>query len=328
MQCAASLTVADAPLAVTAIASSHIAGPTGASSSLTAVTSGSYTLVVNPTIVSGTASDPTVYSYKRFVRASSTSGIIQLSGTSRSYVIFDHCIFDPDYGGYQNTWNCVSINTYGSVNFQHIYFRDCLFKGIFDPATGYSRNRMGFECTARSTSTNYQDIQLERCVFEPTGSEAISFDGAESAANCIVRDVTIQGSGNHPTAYSWGQGFEINGPTDFTVERLTIYPGRGSGTNLGGPDVSQIDCDWTFTDLVCRSDYHPLQKVTRDSTAHPVYAHDMHGSTWTGTVTKAVTGGSSYHAYLSNCDNNDFTGVDWTGTNSIYQTGCTGNTGL
>jgi hypothetical protein len=301
----------------------------------------SYQLVVNPSIVSGTQSSPSVYSYKRFVRASTTNAIVQLSGSSRSWVIFDHCIFDPGYAGYANTWNCVTINQYSTTaTFNNIYFQDCLFKSIYDPNTGQSTNRMGFECTTRgSGGINYQNIRLIRCTFEPPGSEAISFDGQETPANCLVQDVTILGSGNHVTdgetdQWRWGQGFEINGPTHFTVTNLTIYPGRGSGTNLGGTDNSGIDCNWTFNNINVRPDYHPLQVMTRDASSHPVYAHHMHRSVWTGTSQRTSVGGSGNHVYFQNCDYNDFTGMDWVGSGTFTQTTdssldpCTGNTGL
>ncbi len=298
-----------------------------------------FDLVVNPTFTSGTEEIFNVYSYKRFVRAwgsyagddgggSGGTAIIQLSGTSKSWIIFDHCIFDPGAEDYENYWNIVSINTYGNTRFDHIYFIDCLFKGIFDPDTGYSLNRTGFECTSRNTETPYQDIRLIRCVVEPQGSQGASFDGPEAAANCLVQDLTILGSGNHPDSWPWGQGFEINGPTGFTVENLTIYPGRGSGTNLGGPDVSGVNCNWTFDNIDLKPNYHSLQVIQRASDEHPIYAHDMHGAVWSGQAERAVSGGSSYMTYLQNCDNNDFSEMVWGSGTRYKDANSTGNVGL
>jgi hypothetical protein len=293
-----------------------------------------FTLTVNPSITSGTQANPNTYSYRRFVRAWGSPGqtngtaIVQFSGSSRQWIVFDHCIFDAGYEGHLNHWNCVSINQYGSTTFNNIYFVDCLFKGNFDSETGYSLNRMGFECTTRSSQTNYQNIRLIRCAFEPMGSQAISFDGPETAANCIVQDVLIRGSGNHPTLWPWGQGFEINGPSAFTVEGLAIHPGRGSGTNLGGLDQTQGNCNWTFTDIELRSAYDPLQVVPRSSDSHPVYAHDMKGAVWSGSAYRSSSGGSSYMTYLQNCDNNDFTGMTWGSGTRYKDANSTGNTGL
>lgn len=326
----ATLTVADGSSARSVLGGSRLTSTAGGVSSLSAVTSADYELVVNPTIVSGTEASPNVYSYKRFVRASSATAVVSLTSTT-SWVVFDHCVFDPSWPSYTNTWNCVSINHTATAKFNHIWFVDCLFKSVYD-ASGYSLNRMGFECTGRPAPTGaddvYQDIRLIRCTFEPPGSEAVSFDGPEMTSSVLVEDVTILGSGNHPTNYSWGQGFEINGPSGFTVNRLTIYPGRGSGTNLGGRDTLGGNSDWTFTDINILPDYHDLQVTRRDSLSHPVYAHDMHGTTWTGTVERTLVGGSGNFVYLSNCDNNDFTGVDWVGSGTFSQPNSTGNTGL
>ena len=115
-------------------------------------------------------------------------------------------------------WNVVTINSYnGSI--YNISFEDCAFLGYH--SGGVALNRMGFECTERPNPTayNYHDINLIRCTFQPQGSEAISYDGNPVDANCLIEDVAVYGAGNN-AAYSWKQGFEINGPKGMTVNRL------------------------------------------------------------------------------------------------------------
>ena len=296
---------------------------------------GLFTLVTNPTFTNGSSGSWTTYSYKRFVRGSTSQAIIDLTGANRSYILFDHCIIVAGYASYLNSWNCASINHTATYKANHIYFQDCLFLGNYESGTGYSLNRMGFECTGRPAPTGasdiYQDIGLIRCVFQPMGNEAISFDGPEMTTSSFVQDVVILGSGNNPSTsapFDFGQGFEINGPLGFTVTNLTVHPGRDSGLNLGGADATAADCGWTFTGLDLRSDYDSLQVVQRISGAHPIYAHDMKAASFSGVAARAASGGSSYMTYMTNCDNNNFTGMNW-GSGTRYLDGAsTGNSGI
>jgi hypothetical protein len=311
--------------------------------------SGSYLLTPNFSPSSGTISNPRVYEGRRFVRAStvyyspvsSPSGTAVVSLTSAYHdIIFRNCIFDPGYAGYLNGWNCVTINSYNH-NIDRIWFEDCLFKGIYD-AQGYSLNRMGFECTERGSTatTNYQDIRLVRCAVEVQGSEAISFDGRPTPANCRVEDVVCYGSGNNRVRNStdtgylfpWGQSFEINGPTAFTVNNLEVWCGRGALGNFSGN--GSTDNNWVFSDCAFHADWvHSQQKMAQGSTSQVWTMAGVCGTEWYRTLNHAVSPPGSYNAYIhQSSDNNSFSNMTWRrtgGTPYCYvSSDSTGNVGL
>jgi hypothetical protein len=177
-----------------------------------------------------------VYENCTFTGGGETTAVLTLNKTCYN-IVFKNCIIDA------SPYNGVSINSYDG-NIRDIRFEGCTFR---------SAARMGFECTDRGSTKNYQRIDLIDCIFEPSGSEAVSYDGnAGVPANCLIKNVTIKGAGNGPgnplwkPEWSWRQAFEINGPTNMTMENLTVYLSYGTTLNLNGP--ASGDSGWKFTD--------------------------------------------------------------------------------
>lgn len=172
-----------------------------------------------------------------------------------------------------------------------------------------SSSRMGFECISRgSTTAIYRNIDLVGCTFEPQGSEAISFDGPALPADCLVADVLIKGAGEN-RAYPWGAGFEINGPSGFTVRRLVIERTRGSMLNL---NCGAARSGWTFTD--CTFDYTRGVKTTAtDADARTISASGMNGAVFTRCTFNA--GEAAFNnGWLRDCADNDFRTCAFLGT--------------
>lgn len=186
--------------------------------------------------------------------------------------------------------NGISIVDKGGT-VRNVSFLDCTVK---------SSGRMGFECISRGDGRAiYQDILLSGCVFEPQGSQAISFDGPGLPADCVVDDVVIEGAGENP-AFPWDAGFEINGPTKFTIRRLVIERTRGSMLNL---TCSAPRSEWTFTD--CTFDY--TKGSARRATApdaRTISAVGMNSAVFTRCAFNA--GEAAFNnGWLSTCMDND-----------------------
>jgi len=206
-----------------------------------------------------------------------------------------------------SAWNAMSINSTGSVH--DITLQNVVIK---------STQRMGFECTERG-STGFYNITLDRVTVEPSGSEGISFDG--KGHHITVTNTVIKGAGTRPDLFSWGQGFEINGNTNVTVDGLTIYRTRGDGLNLSGPSGS---CNWTFRNLLVDASVNNLGSVSRGGSANLIYAKNMNGATFQGRLNN-VSGGPM--GYLDNCDNNSLSGLTRSGSPATVSqvNGCSGN---
>jgi hypothetical protein len=204
-----------------------------------------------------------------------------------------------------SAWNAVSVNSTGSVH--DITLQNVVIK---------STPRMGFECTERG-ATGFYNIKLDRVTVEPSGSEAISFDG--SGHDITVTNMLIEGAGTRPDLFSWGQGFEINGNSKVTVDGLTIYRTRGDSLNLNGPGGAS---GWSFRNVLVDAGVNNLGSVARGGSSNLLYAHNMNSSTWQG---KFVNPGSSPMAYLDNCDNNSFSGLTLSGGSLSQVNGCSGN---
>jgi len=152
-------------------------------------------------------------------------------------LVFYKCTFSAA------AWNAISINASGND----------IHDITFDGCTVLTAARMGFECTNRpgAATTGYYNINLLNFVVQQSGSEGISFDGQYSG-NCLLRNVLIKAAGNGPgtpgwrSEWTWRQAFEINGPTNMTMDHLTIYLSHSVTLNLNGP--ASGSSGWKFTD--------------------------------------------------------------------------------
>lgn len=308
----------------------------------------SYTVVADLVPVSGTASNPTVYSYKRFVRSSSTRAVVYIDSSSKSYIEFRNCIFDCDYGAYQNTKAALTFNDRNG-GIHHIKFYDCLFKGYYDSSTGKAKHYMTFEFTGRpaySTGSysngTYHDIEMYRCTLQPGGYETLSFDDAYNGSgygiqnqNIVLEDCVIEGGGDRTDTTAYGHGFELNGNYGATIRGMRVQSCRNSMLNLNGP--SSGNCGWSFSNCSFSfDDISPRQVVAPGYSGTPqtIHANRMSGATFTACTFNSGTGAT--HAidngdlgYTTACNNNTFSGCSFLGINrGVRVYNGTGNVGL
>lgn len=253
-----------------------------------------YTLVQNQTINNlATNGLHHRYYYKcTFTGGSATTAVLSFTGSSYE-LIFDACIVTTGGG-----WNGVTINdAFGAIH--DITFKSTLFK---------SQGRMGFECTSRPTSatTQYDNINILNSTFEPQGNEAVSYDGGSAATDCTFSGNLIQGAGNDP-AQEFGCGFEVNGPSNFTVENNTIWATRGSALNLQRHVTAPSG--WIFRNNVIDAS-HRYQATAQNSSSQQVLAFNVYGGVFSGNeIISAAPGGSV--AYLSGSHDMDWRTSTW-----------------
>jgi len=215
--------------------------------------------------------------------------------TNAHHIVFRECVFDG------SAWNNITINDFGAT-VHDITFIDCYVR---------SAERMGFECTSRGSSSRcYSNVVMRRVTFEPQGSEAVSFDGPSIPVGCTVEDVLIKGSGTRPDRFSWGQGFEINGPKGFLVEDVVMFRTRDSNWNLNGNNSA--DQDWTFRNTLIDNTVDQLGGVTRNAHANVICAHNVDSTVWVDCDFRNARPGAAA-AYLSDCDRNRFDGISLSG---------------
>ena len=284
--------------------------PTGAAPLVPA----GYTLVSGQTInnLATNGLNHRYYYNCTFTGGTAASAVLAFTGSTYE-LVFDSCTIATGGG-----WNGVTINdAYGAIH--DITFKNTLFK---------SQGRMGFECTSRPTTATmeYQRINIVDSTFEPQGNEAVSYDGGAAAGNCTFSGNLIKGAGNDP-AQQWGNGFEINGPSNFTVTNNTIWQTRGTAFNLQrhvtGP------CGWVITDNVLDAS-HKYQATAQVSASQQVLALNVYGGVFArNTIVSAAPGGSV--AYLSGAHDMDWRTTIWrdAGARSGYatptQVSCAGN---
>lgn len=211
-----------------------------------------------------------------------------------SFITFLGCTINANpHGG-----NGVSVcdNGWLGATYHDIVWQRCHFLGS---------PRMDFECIQRpdrvhAVTTGYYNINLIACVFEPSGSEAVSFDGSALCGRSMISGCTIKGAGNDPSA-DYGSGLEINGPTNFTVQNTTIYRTRGSLLNL---QCRVPLSGWTFT--YCSFDASQnYQTVPMETGARVIAAHGMNSAVFARCTFNA--GSSAYNiGWLNGCSRNDF----------------------
>jgi hypothetical protein len=273
-----------------------------------------YTLVQNQTISNLATNGLTNRYYYNctFTGGSSSSAVLSFTGTT-SNVIFDSCTIAKGGG-----WNGVTIND-ASGRIHDITFKDCLFK---------AQTRMGFECTSRPTTatTQYQRINITGSTFEPQGNEAVSYDGGAAAGNCTFSGNTIQGAGNI-ASQEWGNGFEINGPSNFTVTNNTIWQCRNFAFNFQRHTTAASG--WVVSGNVLDASHH-AQSTPQSSSSQQVLALNVYGGTFAGnTVISAAPGGSV--GYFSGSQNMNWKTTTWrdasgrSGYGTPTQVSCSGN---
>ncbi len=234
-----------------------------------------------------------VYENCRFTGGSAdiTSGGVLSITKPCSNIVFRNCVIDSGPG------QGIKIVDYGAT-VHDIRFENCTIR---------SQPCMGFECISRPTagrSGGYQRIDLINCTFEPQGSEAVSYDcdgDPRQCGNCLIDGVLIKGAGTNPNY--WGQGLEINGPTNMTVRNTTIYRTRSCALNLNGKGVA--DCGWTFSD--CLFDMTTsFQRMPHDASAGILVPFGMNGALFSRCTFNAgdVAWGNAW--LVDGCDNNDF----------------------
>jgi hypothetical protein len=260
-----------------------------------------------------------VYENVRFVGGGNgnpdSSGVIEIHGTAYR-ITFRDCIIETNGDGVGNGVKIVDRG--GTVH-------DILFEGCHI----MSQPRMGFECINRpgSRSGGYSNVNLVGCTFEPQGSEAISFDDDSNgkAGQSVIQGCVIKGAGINRD-YPWGQGLEINGPTNMTVRDSRFYACRGDIWNLR----MSIDapCGWVFSGNVIDASTR-YQSVAMDSTAGCVAAVNIVGGVFSqNSITSAPPGGGV--AWLSDCHDMDWRTTTWhdqrgTVYTTPFQVDCSGN---
>ena len=220
------------------------------------------------------------------------SGVIEISGNSYN-ITFVNCTIDPNRDGQGNGVKIVDGGKVHDVTFQNCHF--------------LTQPRMGFECIGRGSGGGYARVNLIGCTFEPQGSEAISYDDDSGyAGSCLISGNLVKGAGTN-SAFSWGQGFEINGVANMTVSGNTFDACRGDIWNLNGP--SGKACGWVFSNNTINAAVK-VQSVPMGSSANAVCASNVRGGTFAGnSITSAAPGGGI--AWLNGCQSMDWRTTSW-----------------
>jgi hypothetical protein len=204
-----------------------------------------------------------VYDHVNFRGGNSSTAVLTINHAARN-ITFTHCTIES------GSYNGVTINATNG-NIHDITFTHCRIQ-----AAGH----MGIECTQRpaSNTVGYRNIKVIDTVIEPSGEEAMSFDGGYFAAHAVISGVTIMGSDNKANpAYSGA--IEINGPTYFTVENTKIYACRKNALNLEGPSGNgHLVFRKVTIDYAVRHESY----ATDSSTARLTELQSVNGSVFTG----------------------------------------------
>jgi hypothetical protein len=266
-----------------------------------------------------------VYENCTFTGGGPTTAVLTLNQSCYN-IVFRNCTIDA------SPYNGVSINSYNG-NIHDNRFEGCHFL----PAAC-----MGFECTNRPSgaSAGWKRIDLIDCVFEPSGSEAVSYDGDGGSGESLIKNTVIKGSGNGPgnplwnSAWTWRQAFEINGPTNMTMDHLTVNLSYGTTLNLNGP--ASGDCGWTFrgcTFDMSRSYLNCSPLVSYDSNGYGpplLFPVNMRNAVFANCTFNTGTNVRGRIADLTAGNSgNDFSTCTFTGNDHVkvrVRSGATGNT--
>lgn len=231
-----------------------------------------------------------IYDHCTFTGGSSSGRSVVVIAKAAYNITFRDCTIKS------GPWNGVSVNdSYGRIH--NITFLRCKFQ---------AQKRMGLEVTSRpvSATQGYRKIWVRNCTFAPQGSEAISFDGGIGCVNNGVTGTTIKGAGTN-SAFSWGQGFELNGPRSFTFTKNKVYQCRGALLNLSYR--ASAGCDWKFTGNTLDASVHN-QSVRMGSSAQVVCGDGIRGGNFRNNSVRSQSPGGGV-AWFGNCQ-----GMNWDGT--------------
>lgn len=232
-----------------------------------------------------------VYENCTFVGGASRTSVLRIDRAAHD-ISFRYCVVKS------GPWNGISVND-RLGNIHDITFYRCRVR---------SQGRMGLEVTSRpvDATRGYHGIRVLRCTFEPQGSEAISFDGGTGCVDNRVSGTLIKGAGINP-AMPWGQGFELNGVSDFLFANNTVYQTRGALLNLQRHTTA--DCQWTFTGNRLDASEH-RQTVAMSSTAQVVCGKGIYGGEFhDNTITASEPGGGV--AWFGDCHDMDWRTNRW-----------------
>lgn len=216
--------------------------------------------------------------------------------------------------------NGITVNCWPGVHVEDLVFENGIVEG---------QPRMGFECTDRRTDAVYQHVNQHGVRYRPQGSQAISYDGPPLGADCVLGSVLIEGAGRNP-AERWGAGFEVNGPSGFYVDGLTIYRCRSHAMNLQGKGVRPDIANY-FRNLNLDASLRVGgTEVVNDPASQMVWAKGLIWAKFSGHIKQGGSGGEL--GYLDGCHDLDFTGVQWVDLRRkplvTQVNGCSGNVGL
>ena len=239
--------------------------------------------------------------------AAAQAAALAFGQTPAHDISFEDCTFRSTH------WNDVSLWSSNAGNVHDITFRGCTF---------LAGGRMGIEAGVwpeTGSGRGYHDISLIDCTFQPVAEEAISFGGWAPRADLLIKDCTVLGSDDSPTAQYFGE-LEIGSATYCTVTGCTFYAARSNCLNLD-PPAGAGDCHNTFTNDVF--DYGVLKQTvpTDASTARLTELQNVQGAVFRGCTFDC--GSAANHAYnaghWTNSSGNTFTGCTVTGTTSTPQ---------
>ena len=223
-------------------------------------------------------------------------GLILIEGNSYN-ITFRNCIIGTNQDGLGNAVKIYTANT----NIHDITFENCTIK--YQP-------RMGIEVNDRSNAGNgygYQRVNIINCTFEASAGEAISYDDDGGASgNSTVSGNLIKGAGVG-SSYTYGEGFEINGPHNMTVTGNTFWAARDGIWNLQMHDTN--DSGWVFTNNIVDAT-KIADGVTWTYDSNPIMAFNIYGGVFSGnTITNNAPAWAI--AYMSGDHNMDWRTTTW-----------------
>jgi hypothetical protein len=250
------------------------------------------------------------YDNVTFVGGTSSSAVVTI--THASNITFRNCTFSRGGG-----WNSVSVNDSGG-SVKNIRFDNCRWLGA---------GRMNIEVTSRPTSApvGYSNINITDSIFEPSGNEAVSYDGGAGAGNSLFQNNLIKGAGADPRQ-PWGSGLEINGPSSMVVKDNEIWQCREFAFNFQRHTTAASG--WVVQNNVLDATKW-AQRVLQAGNRQQVLCMAVNGGSFSGNrVVSAAPGGGA--AYWSDSNGMDWRGTTWSDSRGGWytipmQVGCSGN---
>jgi hypothetical protein len=226
-----------------------------------------------------------VYDHVTFKGGNSSTAVLTINRAAHN-LTFTHCTIE------RGPYNGITINATNG-NIHDITFTNCRVKAA---------GRMGIEVTQRpaSSSTGPKRIRVVNTVFEPSGEEAMSYDGGYFASYDLISGVTVMGSDNKQNP-AWSGAIEINGPTYFTVQNTKIFASRKNALNLEGP--AGKNGHLVFRNLTINYSKRYESFPTDSSTARLTELQSVNGAVFTGC--KFIVGKAYNAGWWTNSSNNN-----------------------